>query len=416
MTPEFSAVLMPRLMVAMESTCVAFLLVVLSAYVLLPRSKRLRKDWFFYSLILTVLGQVSDLISWICELSPSPEFLQYSSNFLALIMTSFIVSAFGYYVIDLINEKKKVSVNYAHAITAANFIAVIITVIGAILDMLFDVKALNETVSSTDPLFSHVTPGTLIYNGDGFFYNISMVVSALSLAFLFVLMLINNKGLDKRKIAVFSVYFLLPLFASALELIVPELLFSYIAISISICIIYVLLQGNHMNELRVREKLLNEVSYVDQLTGLLNRRACDRDVALVKQDDRVSIVFCDLNGLKQINDEKGHKAGDQFLTNFASIITKHFPHDSVYRISGDEFVVVARNMSGNEFEQNIARLRQEIDENAGIAALGTISGTGDTIPELVKQAEMSMYADKKNFYRHNPGYRYGKSTYTENAQ
>lgn len=414
MTPEFSAVFMPRLMVAMESTCVAFLLVVLSAYIFLPRSKRLKKDWFFYSLVLTMFGQITDLISWACELGPSPLIIQYASNFLALIMTSFIVSAFGYYVTELINEKKKLSIRYAHGITAVNLAAVAVTVIGAFQSKLFDDKPVTDIIKPGDPLYTDIIPGTMIYNGDNFFYNVSMVVSALSLAFLFVLMLINNKGLDKRKIAVFSIYFLLPLFASALELIMPEFLFSYVAISISICIIYVLLQSNHMNELRLRENLLKEISYIDQLTGLLNRRACDRDVALIKKDDNVSIVFCDLNGLKQINDEKGHKAGDRFLISFSDIITKHFPHDSVYRISGDEFVVVARNMDKEEFEQNINHLRQEIDENAGIAALGTITGTGDTIPELVKKAEMSMYADKKNFYRHNPEYKRGKSAYINN--
>lgn len=96
---------------------------------------------------------------------------------------------------------------------------------------------------------------------------------------------------------------------------------------------------------------------------------------------------------------------------FASMVTRHFPHDSVYRISGDEFVVVASDMDKAAFDRRIESLRAEINENSGIAALGTISGTGDMIPGLIKEAEMAMYAGKKSFYTHNPEYKRGKTAY-----
>lgn len=382
----------PLVMVAIEGVCLAFLLIILSAYIILPRSRKLKNDGFFYSLVLTVAAILSDLIAWACELGPSPSALQYSSNFISLILTSLIVPAFGYYIVELINEKKPLSRNVAHVIAAVNIAAVVLTIVAAFCGKLFDIHA------------DAANPGIMIYDDGGFLYEFPIIVSTLSLTFLFILVLRNGKVLGKDRIVVFIIYFVLPLFTGILEVFAEELQLSYVATSLSMCIVYVMLQSNHMNELLIREKLLNEISYVDQLTGLLNRRAFDRDMNLLKEDDTVNVVFCDLNGLKKINDEKGHQAGDQFLISFSEIIVRYFSHDFVYRISGDEFLVVTRNMTEGEFEESIASLKKEIDDNAGIAALGTITGKGDTIPLLVKKAEIEMYSNKKDFYRNNPDY------------
>lgn len=391
-------------MVAMEGVCLAFMLVVITAYIVLPRSKGLRKDWFFYSLVLTILGLVFDIVSWGSELGPASEFIQYAANFLALITTSLIVSAFGYYITELINEKKPLSKKFADAISIINLLGISVTAAAAVRGSLFDVKV-NPSV-----------PGGLILDDGGFFYELPMSLAILSLALLFVLILCNAKTLGRQKLIVFTIYFMIPLVVGVLELVVPNLLLSYVAISLSISIIYAMLQSSHMDELLLRDKLLNEISYLDQLTGLLNRRAYDRDIDLIKNNDRVTLVFCDLNGLKQINDEEGHSAGDQLLITFANILTRHFPHESVYRISGDEFVVVQCNVSAGESEKRIAQLRQDIISNSGIASVGTATGTGYIFSRLVNRAETDMYEDKKKYYLQNPGSRRGKAEYLSSTE
>lgn len=386
-----------ELMIAVEGVTLVFLIVLLVAYLFLCRFRGLKKDWYFYSLSFTLIGVAFDMTAWICETVPAPVFLQYAGNFLSLVMTNCIVTAFGYYTIEQIRKNHSVSRIFARVITVFNLLGVLIAAAGALCGELFEV--------------SSGASGFPVYDDGGLFYEIPIALADISLLLLFGLVLCYGRALGVRKLAVFAVYFLLPLAASILELLNEDLLFIYVAISLSMCIIYIMLQGTHINELVLREQLLNEVSYTDQLTGLLNRRACDRDVARIGENDPVHIVFCDLNGLKRINDEKGHKAGDRFLLTFAKIITRYFPHDAVYRISGDEFVVMDRKMTQEDFDASIAGLRKEINENAGIAALGTISGTGNKIPALIKEAEMGMYADKKKFYRRNPDYRRGKSTY-----
>lgn len=380
-------------MAAIECTCVAFLLVILVAYIVLPRSSRLRKDGFFLCLISLFVGLVFDMISWVCECGPFPEWLQYSSNTLCLVASGFINSFFAYYIAGLIREKKHVSWVFARVISIVNICGTAVIVVAAFCGKLFDI-----TPDATNP-------GVVVYNASGLIYDIPNYISTLSLIALFIFVLCNAKVLGKNKIIVFSIYFLLPMFATALEVISEKLQFSYAVTAVCMSIVYIMLQSSHLNEILVHDKLLNEWSYVDTLTKLFNRRAFDRAMEEAAGDETVSIAFCDLNGLKKVNDEKGHQAGDEYLMSFAEILIRHFSHDCVYRISGDEFVVVARGISNEEFDNCIQGLRQDINDNSSIASVGTMSGSGSDISRLLKEAEIKMYTDKEDYYKKNPNNR-----------
>lgn len=85
--------------------------------------------------------------------------------------------------------------------------------------------------------------------------------------------------------------------------------------------------------------------------------------------------------------------------------TGHFAHDVIYRISGDEFVVMADGITVEEFDRSIAGLKHEIDENSSIASLGTASGEGADVSALLNIAEINMYDDKEKFYQKNPDFK-----------
>lgn len=377
------------IMVSIEATCLAFMLVIFAAYIALPHFVKLGKDAFFFCLICLTLGLIFDMISWACECTPSPRWLQYTSNTLCLMASGFTNSFFSYYIVGLIREKKSISWNYARVITIVNLCGTVIVLIAAICGKLYEIVP-NPT-----------NPEIMLYFGRGFLYDIPNYLSMLTLIVLFAMVLINAKVLGREKIIVFSVYFVIPLLAASVELLNEALQFSYAATCVNMSIVYVILQSKRMNDMRVREELLKEWSYVDSLTGLLNRRAFERDVEEVGGNDLVNIAFCDLNGLKKINDEKGHQEGDRYLIGFSEMLTRHFSRDCVYRISGDEFVVITQ--SGNkEFDAGIKDLRQEIDDSFSIASLGTINGLGENISNLLKEAEVNMYYDKENYYRKNP--------------
>ena len=96
-----------------------------------------------------------------------------------------------------------------------------------------------------------------------------------------------------------------------------------------------------------REQAVNAVNR-DALTGVKSKHAytetereIDRDIQAGTADP-FAVVVCDVNGLKQINDTLGHKAGDQLIKDACKVICNVFKHSPVYRIGGDEFVAILR--------------------------------------------------------------------------
>ena len=101
-----------------------------------------------------------------------------------------------------------------------------------------------------------------------------------------------------------------------------------------------------MIRLRDYSHELEQNAIHDQLTGCKNRTA----LAWAYNNDfdasqSVGIVMCDLNGLKRMNDSKGHLAGDQYICDAAKILCDCFGSENVYRIGGDEFAVVLTGIS-----------------------------------------------------------------------
>lgn len=97
-------------------------------------------------------------------------------------------------------------------------------------------------------------------------------------------------------------------------------------------------------ERRVKEE--RTFAITDQLTGLLNRRAYEEDLSVLMKaalPDDLIYIAADVNGLKNVNDEKGHVAGDELIIGAANCLTKIFAdYGKVYRTGGDEYVVIIR--------------------------------------------------------------------------
>ncbi len=99
----------------------------------------------------------------------------------------------------------------------------------------------------------------------------------------------------------------------------------------------------------------------DSLTGVRSKHAFTEDEALIDREIRLdgtapfAIVVCDVNGLKKINDTQGHKAGDDYLLRSCRMVCEIFSHSPVYRIGGDEFVVLLR---GNDYTNRMDLMQQ----------------------------------------------------------
>ena len=118
--------------------------------------------------------------------------------------------------------------------------------------------------------------------------------------------------------------------------------------------------------------------------------------------DRLAVIFFDLNNLKKINDESGHATGDYIIEQLASFINKQSDASHrVYRIGGDEFVMVIESPFAGEAELIIANVKEALElhnQTAAVAistAAGFAYGKGIDILEVVKEADERMYENKK---------------------
>ena len=146
----------------------------------------------------------------------------------------------------------------------------------------------------------------------------------------------------------------------------------------------------------VLEQKLRELSSTDNLTGLFNQRAfrerLDDEVQRARrQRHKLSLVLLDLDGFKQINDTKGHQAGDALLSDFSASILRGIRRqvDTAYRYGGDEFMLILPGLSAPKAHKVTERLAAAapLAFSWGVSAFPRYSST----TELVRAADRLMY-------------------------
>ena len=151
-----------------------------------------------------------------------------------------------------------------------------------------------------------------------------------------------------------------------------------------------------------------KLAYTDSLTGVKNKRAfseAQEDFEKYIEDGRLTefgIIVCDLNGLKIINDTQGHDAGDKYIKKASKLICNIFKHSPVYRIGGDEFVVLLRGEDYANREVLLNNFDKMMYENImnGEVVISTgldiyMSDKNDTFQIVFERADKKMYARKK---------------------
>lgn len=148
---------------------------------------------------------------------------------------------------------------------------------------------------------------------------------------------------------------------------------------------------------------LQYLSYRDMLTGLYNRNKYIIMVDLFSNQELCNVGACyiDLNGLKKMNDEFGHEAGDRLIKTAADIMSEVF-EDHVYRIGGDEFVIVVQKWAKEDFENQITYLKHKMAEKNISASFGMLwKPSVDNLADMLKQADFIMYQEKKQYHLQN---------------
>lgn len=158
------------------------------------------------------------------------------------------------------------------------------------------------------------------------------------------------------------------------------------------------------------QKELLHMSYNDDLTKVGNRRFFADTIQKMTDEDAVGFVYCDVTGLKRLNDSEGHQAGDKLLLQVISILKEVFSKEQIFRLGGDEFVVLFRSSDYDlfqdkvlqiMFQHKILQLRELTIQRQVNLAIGSswAQNPGNKLIELLSEAEEKMCQDKAEFYR-----------------
>lgn len=158
---------------------------------------------------------------------------------------------------------------------------------------------------------------------------------------------------------------------------------------------------------------LEILSSIDMLTGVKNRNTMNNMVDDIvagkkKMNYPYSVIFADLNGLKRVNDENGHSAGDKMLKSAAAILRGVFHDGEVYRAGGDEFMLIADGLGEKELEARVKQLAEQAatTENVHFAIGTCIVNEGEDIRNAMRLADERMYVDKNEYYERHPERKY----------
>lgn len=157
-------------------------------------------------------------------------------------------------------------------------------------------------------------------------------------------------------------------------------------------------------------KSAERLARLDELTGIMNKNAYSEHIKeideMINSDDEdpvFAVVMCDINDLKLINDTRGHSFGDEAIQKACRMICDLYPNSSVYRVGGDEFVVIVAGEDYADREQLFEQLKKESENNERMRSGPAVacgmahynSGVDRCFHEVYSRADGRMYANKK---------------------
>lgn len=177
--------------------------------------------------------------------------------------------------------------------------------------------------------------------------------------------------------------------------------------------IYYRQMTTRLMKMQTKNAELSQQAFRDGLTKVGNRAgylAAEKDFQVridAGEQEQFALVVADVNGLKGVNDAMGHEAGDQLIRNASRCICRIYAHSPVFRIGGDEFVVILTGGDYARRDELLAELREkslpcieelQIENGGASVASGMaefIPGTDSTVAEVFARADEAMYVCKK---------------------
>ena len=156
-------------------------------------------------------------------------------------------------------------------------------------------------------------------------------------------------------------------------------------------------------QMRSRQELIDNMNR-DALTNLFNRLKFNDDVDNFEKSSEplFTCLYIDVNGLHELNNHLGHQKGDDMLCCVADTLREYFPDERVYRIGGDEFVVMSTKLSKRAVELIVDKVRRVLLRDNYEISVGIGTGScGENVEKIVATAELEMRNDKAAYYMRN---------------
>ena len=364
---------MSQVYFALEALGTGIVLILLYAALFEMKQHDPKRKAFIWLLVSNGLVISVDAVTWL-----SLDWARFPHVLAALISVSYIApfavqAIFALYLYVHVSQKVKTNKLPFQITIYASFIMGVVVTVLCLMGKMFEIRA------------GKYYPGPL----EGTYF----IFYLLSILYMTLLILHHCKKLGVHDTIAAMSFCIIPLVSIVLGL-VADVSLSVTFMALDMLVIFITLQSDREHQLMDEGEAINRLAHHDDMTRLNNRRAYEKMLDSLTDAEYASVVFCDVNGLKDVNDTLGHRAGDELLIRFALILKQFFAEEEIFRISGDEFVILSRR----DIESQYADMKKEITLNSDIASTGYASGEGVDILRLVSEAEKQMYDDKAGYY------------------
>lgn len=162
-----------------------------------------------------------------------------------------------------------------------------------------------------------------------------------------------------------------------------------------------------LEEEKETSRTFRNMANTDSLTGVRNKHAYSENEIAINQKiqagelEKLAVVVGDINGLKYVNDTQGHAAGDQLIKDACALLCEYFTHGAVFRVGGDEFVIVLQGKGYDTMSEVISELNRKVEENikdnAVVISIGysVLNQEDQQLRDVFERADQMMYERKK---------------------
>ncbi len=378
--------------VCMDIICMVILLILIGGFAFDNYGTRRTTRLFSGLLVATIWAMFLDFLNWAFDGTLQFGHLTFWFTLGSLCMGSILACIFTLYLYSYMDE--------AHGLGKMHLTAKVC----AILNLVSFVITFCLAISGTAFKFvdGHYETGAL--------YDVVTIIPILSLLYVTGYVIAHVKKIGIHDVFAATGYILFMIAGALIEgaLGVGT---TYVAVAIADIFIFVTLQ----NEIIAREKRNVQKwmrrSNTDELTGLQNRHAYEADIKAIEERGVTSdfvYVSVDVNGLKSVNDQYGHVAGDELLVGAAECLRASFGlYGKLYRTGGDEFIALI-NVNEDKIDSLVKKTEEltsqwkgELISNLAVSCgYATRKDSGDVpIRQMAVLADKRMYEAKSEYYR-----------------